>query len=93
MATITKQPTAQITAKQYLKLHPEKYVLVTREFGYPLYIGVSTGLGALEFDIEDDASKAQQWSSLDNTDTKLNYYRAITGFKGLNFEQINISHV
>ncbi len=70
-----------MTGKQYLKLHPEKFLLVTREFGNPVYISKSYG-------VTDDKNDAEIWSSLDNNDTKIGYYTDVTKFTGLKFEQI-----
>lgn len=74
-----------MTTKEYLKANPQKYVLVTREFGSPIYIAPPT----LEsVNISDKIEGAEIWASLDNTPTKLGYYKAVTGYKGLQFEQI-----
>jgi hypothetical protein len=75
----------RLTAKQYLKLHPEKYVMVTHEFGTPIYIAP---LKDSKVAITSEKKHAEIWSSLDNTPTKLNYHMAATGYKSLVFEQI-----
>lgn len=68
-------------AKEYLKANPEKYVLVTREFGYPIYI-TSDG-SATATDKKEDGL----WDSLSNTETRLNYFTSLTGYKGLAWER------
>lgn len=75
----------RLTPKQYLKLHPEKYVMVTYEFGKPFYI---TPLSAGKICTTGDKGMAEQWSAIDNNPNKLDYYRTATGLKGLIFEQI-----
>ena len=76
-----------MTAKQYLKLHPEKYVLTSNEHGSPLYVAPSTDLHRV--DLTTEINKAEQWDSLSNTPTKLGYYRYKTGLKNLEFIQVN----
>lgn len=77
--------TPKLTAKQYLKIHPEKYILVTHEFGVPVFIAPINGLSGVN--VTNDKQKAQIWGALDNTDTKLSYHKSATGYKGLIWEQ------
>ena len=75
-----------MTAKQYLKENPEKYVMVTHEFGDPIYIAPLKRLSDIE--VTDSKESAEKWSAIDNTPAKLGYHKAVTGFTGLVFEQI-----
>ncbi len=77
--------TVRLTAKQYLKLHPEKYVMVTYEFGAPIFIAPCS---LMKVNVTDKKESAEQWSSMDNTPMKLGYHQTVTGYKGLIFEQI-----
>lgn len=78
-------PAQRLTAKQYLKLHPEKYVMVTRQYGSPIYIApLKNG----DITITDTAKEAEIWSSLDVTPTKLDYHKIATDYTELKFEQI-----
>lgn len=71
-----------ITRKQAMKLYPDNKVMVTREFGYDLFIApLKNG----NIDICEKKEDAQKWSELDGT--KLDYYKAVTGYKGLKFEE------
>ena len=74
----------KLTTKQYLKLHPDKYVIVTYEFGVPTYIAP---LKNLQIQVTPNKNEAELWSELDNTPTKLDYHIAATGYKGLKFEK------
>ena len=76
----------KLTAKQYLKLHPEKYVMVTYEFGNPIFIAP---LKNLQIQVTSNKNDAELWSELDNTPTKLDYHIICTGYKGLTFEKVN----
>lgn len=73
----------KLTVKQYLKEHPDRYVMVTYEFGDPIYIAP---LKDLEIQITPNRNEAEEWSELDTT-TKLEYHRTVTGFKQLKFEK------
>ena len=68
-------------AKQSLKAinATEKKVMVTYEFGTPVFIGVD-GLAT------DKKEEAEIWSALDTS--KLGYWKAVTGYKGLTFENL-----
>lgn len=59
-------------------------VIVTREFGYDLFIAP---LKNLELQITNKKEEAEKWSET-HDQTKLNYYRTVTGYKGLAFEKI-----
>ena len=76
--------TKKLTAKQYLKLHPDKYVMVTYEFGEPLFIAP---LKNLRIQVTSNVTKAELWSELDNSPTKLQYHIACTGYNSLKFEK------
>ena len=75
----------KITAKQYLKLHADQFVMVTYEFGEPIFIAP---LKDLQIQITPNRREAELWSELDNSPTKLQYHIAFTGYKGLKFEKI-----
>lgn len=77
--------TQKLTAKQYLKLHPDKYVMVTYEFGDPIFIAP---LKDLQIQVTPNKKEAELWSELDNSPTKLDYHIASTGYKGLKFEKV-----
>lgn len=77
--------TTKLTAKQYLKLHPDKYVMVTYEFGDPIFIAP---LKDLQIQVTPNKNEAELWSELDNSPTKLDYHIASTGYKQLKFEKI-----
>ena len=74
-----------ITAKEYLKLHPNKYVMVTYEFGDPIYIAP---LKDLKIQVTLNIDEAELWSELDKSPIKLQYHILITGYKDLKFEKI-----
>ena len=76
--------TKKLTANQYLKLHPDRYVMVTHEFGEPIYIAP---LRNLQIQVTPNKNEAELWSELDTTPTKLDYHIAATGYKGLKFEK------
>lgn len=69
--------------KQYLKLRPSTYVMVTYEFGTPIYIAP---LKDLQVQVTGDIAEAELWTELDKTPTKLDYHIALTGYKQLRFE-------
>jgi hypothetical protein len=73
----------KLTAKQYLKLHPEKYVMVTYEFGDPIYIAP---LKDLQIQVTPNRTEAETWAEIDNTPVKLEYHKIVTGYRGLTFE-------
>jgi len=77
--------TPKQTPKQYLKSHPDKYIMVTYEFGNPIFIAP---LRDLQTQVTPNRNEAELWSELDNTDTKLKYHIAYTGYTGLKFEKI-----
>ena len=77
--------TKKLTAKQYLKLHPDKYVMVTHEFGEPLFIAP---LKDLKIQVTSNMAEAELWSELDNSPTKLEYHIVSTGYSQLRFEKI-----
>lgn len=73
----------KLTVKQYLREHPDRYVMVTYEFGDPVYIAP---MKDLQVQITPNLEEAEEWSELDTT-TKLDYHKAVTGFKALKFEK------
>ena len=76
-----------MTSRQYLKLHPEKYVMVTYEFGEPIYMGELDG--RMRRTATTDKNKAVKWTALDNAHAgKLEYAALETGYKNLVWEQI-----
>ena len=75
----------KLTAKQYLKLHPDKYVMVTYEFGEPIFIAP---LKDLQIQVTPNKNEAELWSELDNSPTKLEFHIASTGYSQLKFEMI-----
>ena len=77
--------TRKLTAKQYLKLHPDQYVMVTHEFGAPIYVG---SLKDLQIQVTPNKEEAELWSELDKSPSKLQFHIATTGYKGLKFEKI-----
>jgi len=76
----------KLTVKQYLILHPDKFVMVTYEFGSPIFIAP---LKNLQIQVTSNREDAELWSELDNSKTKLDYYIVCTGYKGLKFEKLN----
>lgn len=84
----------RLTVKQYLKQHPEKFLLTgTNNKGIKIYVcEAPAGSGLFAVGITDKANEAIQWSSLDNIPTKQNWHIAKTGIKDLKFvEIINLS--
>ena len=80
--------TKKLTAKQYLKLHPTKYVMVTYEFGDPIFIAPTQNLKVQVTNIKNEA---EIWSELDNSPLKLDFYKSCTGFNRLQFEKTSTS--
>jgi len=74
----------RISRKEALKLYPNNRIMVTNEFGYPIYIAPSKNLQIQTTDKKEDAEK---WSELDGS--KLDYYKAVTGYKELALETLN----
>lgn len=77
-----------MTPKQFLKANPEKYVMVTFEFGNPIYIAPAKTTGLFDIGITDKQDEAIVWSALDNTPNKLLWHMAKTGYKSLEFKII-----
>lgn len=73
----------QITRKQAMKLYPDNLVMVSREFGYDMFIAKADN--TFGFCVTDKKEDAIKWSELDGT--KLEYHKAVTGYKGLKFEK------
>jgi len=68
-----------------LKLHPDHYVMVTHEFGTPIYIAP---LKDLQIQVTPNKEEAELWSELDKSPSKLQYHVASTGYNGLEFEKV-----
>jgi len=77
--------TTKLTPKEYLKQHPDQYVMVTYEFGEPIFIAP---LKDLQIQIALNKNEAELWGELDKSPTKLEYHIASTGYKGLKFEKV-----
>jgi len=77
--------TKQYTTKEYLKLHPDKFIMVTYEFGDPIFIAP---LKNMQIQITLNRNEAELWSKLDNTLTKLHYHNICTGYTELVFEKV-----
>lgn len=75
----------KLTPKQYLERHPDKYVMVTHQFGEPIYIAP---LKDLQIQVTPNKEEAEIWSEMDTTPTKLAYHRAATGYNDLKFEKV-----
>lgn len=74
-----------MTRRELIKKYPANSVMVTREFGYPIFIAPLKNLADIE--VTDKVEEAEKWSpELDGT--KLAYHKAVTGFKGLAFEAV-----
>lgn len=77
----------KLTARQYLKQHPEKYLMTgTADNGVTVYVcepPAESGLFAVG--LTTDPRLAIEWSSLDNTPTKLGWHIAKTGVTDLKF--------
>jgi hypothetical protein len=75
----------KMKAKEYLKQHPEKYYMVTRELGKPIYIAPQ---GIQGCNITDKEAEAEQWDSLSNTETRLKFFKGLTGYTQLQYELV-----
>ena len=62
--------TKSLSPKQYLKQNIEQYVMVTYEFGEPIYIAP---LRNADIQVTLDLNAAEVWSAMDNTPVKLNF--------------------
>lgn len=75
-----------MTIKELNKLHPEKYVMVTYEFGAPLYIAPVKNLRT---QITTEKNQAEVWSYADTLSAmKLKMAKHETGYKELKYEMI-----
>lgn len=61
-----------------------KMVMVTREFGSPIYIAASS---SNTINVTDKVEEAEIWDCMDFG--KIHYHKAITGFSELTFEELN----
>ena len=75
----------KLTSKQYLKLHPDKYVMVTYEFGDPIYVAP---LKDLRIQVTPNKTESEIWTELDHTPIKLDYHKEVTGYNQLIFERL-----
>jgi len=66
-----------------------KKVMVTHQYGAPIYIAPALGDG---IEVTDKLSEAEVWGEND-TETKLKYHRAITCWDGIQFETIESCQV
>ncbi len=64
-----------------------KKVMVTREFGFPIYIAPCAGG---EIQVSDTIDGAEIWGEND-TKAKLDYHKSITGFRGLVYESLEVA--
>jgi hypothetical protein len=65
-----------------------KYIMVTREFGTPVYIAPLSGkLSGIN--VTGIKAEAEKWDERDTASPhKLDYHKAISGYKELKFEAI-----
>lgn len=63
---------------------PHNLIMVTHEFGYPIYIAPFNSF--INPSITDKKEEAEKWSAFDKT--KIEFHKALTGYKGLVFETI-----
>lgn len=64
----------------------DKYIMVTHQFGTPIYIAP---LKNLQIDITDKKEEASKWCYLDTlSSVKLRFHQTITGYDKLEFEKI-----
>jgi hypothetical protein len=77
------------TLKQLVKESgTDEFVLVTHQFGYPLYIGELDE--HLKITVTTNFAEAKKWGKLDaGHEGKLSFHRIITGYDSLNFEKID----
>ena len=80
----------KLTPKQYLKKHPEKYLLTgTADNGIKVHVcEPPAGLGLFAVGLTTVPKDAIVWGSLDNTPAKQQWHIAKTGIKDLNFIEI-----
>lgn len=72
--------------KQLNKENPGQWVMVTNEFGNPVYIASGSLSGV---NITDNIHEAEKWSYADTlSSAKLPYHKAVTGYNGLEFVKI-----
>ena len=79
--------TKRLTPKEHLPQNPDQFVMVTYEFGEPIFI---TPLKGMEIQTTLARNEAEVWSELDNTPNKLQYHIASTGYSGFIFEKISL---
>jgi hypothetical protein len=69
--------------KKTQKAYQNNLIMVTNQFGYELFIAP---LKDGNIDITDKKEDAETWCELDQT--KLEYYRAVTGYTKLEFVKL-----
>lgn len=74
-----------MTKKQFLIENPNKYVMVTYEFGDPVYVAPTRNMRTQTTQKKEEA---EVWTEFDNNPGKIEYARIATGYNGLKFEQI-----
>ncbi len=73
--------------KESNKKNPEKYVLVTREFGEPIYLGPLDN--RMHYTPVFEATEAKTWDYIDTQRTGVvEMARISAGLKGIQFEKI-----
>ena len=78
------------TLKQLVKeAGTDEFVLVTHQFGYPLYIGELDE--HLKITVTSNLNDAKKWGNLDALhEGKLSFHKIVTGLKELKFEKIEL---
>lgn len=81
-----KTQTVKQTIRGINKENPGVYVLVSREFGEPIFIAP---LKHLQIQPCFEVEEAQKWTYADTLSVmKLGYHKAVTGLNGLVWEKI-----
>lgn len=73
-----------MTAKQYNKLHPEKYILSGKKDGKPIYIAP---LVNGDISTTTERTQAEKWTAIDVTPIKAKFHSKATGVT-MQFEQL-----
>lgn len=72
-----------MTAKEYLKANPEKFVLGGTVDGIPVFIAPQELSGC---NVTLNRDEAQLWDALSNSPMRVSYFKAASGIKDLSFE-------
>ena len=83
---VTMSKKAPISAKEYLKLFPEKYIMTGTQNGHKIFISSKQGPKMFDVAITSDVKEAEKFSSLDTSDAKLGWYKIKTKIADLKFE-------